>query len=441
MTTNRRQFLASTAFAAAAGANDRVNLALIGCGGRGRYVSGFMRQAPGAQFAAVCDVYDSNAAAAREALAPGAETFKDFRRVLDRKDIDAVVVATPDHWHAAITVLACQSGKHVYVEKPVSHNIREGQAMVAAARSSKRIVQAGTQHRSSAHIAEAASIVRNGELGPVHFVRVWNYVNMTPRGIGVEPDGEPPAGLDWDFYCGPAPLVPFNRKRFLSTYRWFWDYAGGYITDYGTHRFDSVHQIMGVDAPSTIAASGRRYELKDAGEMPDVLQVTYEYPGFVMSYEASNLNGHGVGGRRTGMRYYNARGSEDRPNGMAFYGSNATLFVDRVGYEIYPEMEPRGMRSRDDTSPVKYRMESRQKQGADATQLHAAKFVEVIRSGGAPPATIEHGHRATNIAHLGNIALKTGLKLKWDAKKEDFDRQPEASALLGRKARAPWNFV
>jgi predicted dehydrogenase len=399
-----------------------------------------MREVPGVTFAAACDVYETNALRAREWAGPGAAHYKDFRRVLERKDIDAVLVATPDHWHAAITVLACQAGKHVYVEKPLAHNIREGQAMAAAARRSGRVCQAGTQHRSAPHIAEAAQIVRSGELGAVHFVRVWNYVNMHPRGIGREPDAAPPEGLDWDFYCGPAPLVPFNRKRFLSTYRWFWDYAGGYITDYGTHRFDTVHQIMGAAAPLAVSAAARRFALDDAGEMPDVLQATYEYPGFILSYEACNLNAHGVGGRTPGMRYYNARGSEDRPNGMAFYGTSGALFVDRLGYELYPEPQsagwppPRG-------AAAGFRAERKQKQGADATALHARAFIDAIRNGGPPAASIEDGHRATNVAHLGNIASKTGLKLKWDPKREEFDGQPEASALLGRKARKPWDLI
>src|SRR5207249_9123925 len=142
-----------------------------------------------------------------------------------------------------------------------------------------------------------------GELGRVHFVRLWNYVNLSPDGIGRAADAAPPDGLDWDFYLGPAPAVPFNKNRFLGTFRWFWDYAGGFLTDFGTHRIDSMHQVMGVDAPLTVSASGHRFELKDGGETPDVLQVTYEYPGFVMSYECCTLSGQGVMGRTPGKRY------------------------------------------------------------------------------------------------------------------------------------------
>jgi predicted dehydrogenase len=426
----RSFFLGATASAAAAGrvagANDRVVVGLIGCGGRGRYVARLMREAPGVECGAVCDVYEPNAAAARDWAGANARAHRDFRRLLEDKSIDAVQVATPDHWHALITVLACQAGNDVYVEKPLAHNIREGRAMVQAARRYDRIVQAGTQHRSAPHFAEAARIVQSGELGRVHYVRVWNFLNMYPDGIGREPDSAPPAGLDWDLYLGPAPSVPFNRKRFLVTYRWFWDYAGGFITDFGTHRFDTVHQIMGADAPLSVAACGRRFALNDAGEMPDVLQVTCEYPGFVLSYEACNLNGHGLGGRTPGMKYYNARGAEDRPHGMAFYGTNGALFADRIGFEIYPEDG---------------RIERKQINVPDATTAHAQSFIECVRTRRRPAADVETAHRATAIGHLGNIAYKTGRKLRWDAAREDFPGDAAASDLLSRRSRKEWDLI
>src|SRR5205085_2349154 len=168
-------------------------------------------------------------------------------------------------------VLACAAGKDVYVEKPLAHNVKEGRAIVAAARKYDRVVQTGTQHRSAEHYREVARIIRGGELGPVRFVRVWNYVNFYPDGMGQAADGDPPEGLDWDFYLGPAPKVRFNKNRFLNSFRWFWDYAGGFLTDWGTHRLDSVHQVMGVDAPRTVAAAGGLFELRDGRETPDVL--------------------------------------------------------------------------------------------------------------------------------------------------------------------------
>ncbi len=426
------------------GANDRVIIGLIGCGGRGMDVARLMRAVPGAEYGAVCDVYEPNANAAKEWAGPPSRIYKDFRKLLEQKDVDAVHIATPDHWHAIPTVLACQAGKDVFVEKPLAHNIKEGRAMVEAARRYKRIVQAGTQHRSAPHYREVQRIIQSGELGEVRFVRVWNYSNMTPYGISRAPDSPVPDGLDWDLYLGPAPMRPFNRNRFLRTYRWFWDYAGGSITDFGTHRFDTVHQVMGVDAPKTVSASGGRFTMKDAGEMPDILQVTYEYAGFILSYEACNINAHGAGGRTPGMAYYQMREKDDRPHGEAYYGTNGTLIADRIGYEIYPE--PRAASRRDGTqnqkAPIEgYRTEAKRMSAKDATDLHVKNFIECVRSRQTPNAEVEIGHRATIIAHLGNIAYKSGKKLRWDPVKEDFVGEPEASKLLGRKARKPWDLI
>jgi predicted dehydrogenase len=454
---NRRQFLKRTAQAAAAlstagafaaervpGANDRVRVGLIGCGGRGLLVARLMREAPNVEFAAVCDVFEPNARAAREWAGPGCRAFGDFRRLLEQRDLDAVVVATPDHWHAIPTVLACQAGKDVYVEKPLAHNVREGRAMVEAARRHRRIVQLGTQHRSAPHYAEVARLIRSGALGQVHFVRVWNYANLSPNGIGRVPDSPPPTGLDWDFYLGPAPKVPFNQNRFLRNYRWFWDYAGGIITDYGTHRFDSVHQVMGVDAPLAVTATGRRFALDDGAETPDVIQATYEYPGFILSYEGCHLNAHGTGGRTPGRKYYQMRGADDRPHGEAFYGTNGALFSDRIGFEIYPELKPvprDQMFTPGNVPPDGFRMERREVAAADATAQHVQAFIESVRSRQKPPADVETGHRASIIGHLGNIACRTGHKLAWDAAKEEVPGDRAANALLGRRARKPWDLI
>lgn len=424
------------------GANDRVVIGLIGCGGRGMDVAQLMLKVPGAEYGAVCDVYAPNAEQAKQQLNPSARVFGDFRKLLELKEIDAVHIATPDHWHAIPTVLACQAGKDVYVEKPLAHNIREGRAMVAAARKHNRIVQTGTQHRSAPHYREVERIVQSGELGEVRFVRVWNYSNMTPNGIGNPPDSPPPEGLDWDFYLGPAPKVPFNRNRFLGTFRWFWDYANGTITDFGTHRFDTVHQVMHVEAPKTVSATGGRFTLKDNGEMPDVLQVTYEYDGFVLSYEACNINAHGMGGRMPEMNYYGMRDKTDRPNGEAYYGTNGALFCDRIGFEIYPEPLTVARTRRERSKPIEaYRMEAKRQQSKDATDLHAAHFIECVRSRKTPNADVEIGHRSTTVPLLGAIAYKTGRKLVWNAAKEDFVNDAAASKLLGRKARKPWDLI
>ena len=452
----RRQFIQGTAGTALAsvaalargrilGANDRLNVALIGCGGRGRALADLVAaRITDVELAAVCDVYEPHAAAAKARAGPGCRSYGDFRRLLEQKDIDAVLVATPDHWHATIAVLACQAGKDVYVEKPLAHSIREGQKMVEAVRRYNRVLQTGTQHRSAPHVRQAAEILQSGQIGPVHFVRVWNYLNMSPDGIGRTCDSAAPSGLDWDFYLGPAPRVPFNRNRSLVSYRWFWDYAGDMATDYGTHRLDSVHQVMAVDAPRSAVAAGGRYELKDGAETPDVLQITYEYPGFVLSYEASMLNDHGCGGRTPGKMYYLTRTTNDRPHGMAFYGSKGSLFADRVGFEVYPE--PRGESGPGavnavDNSAGGFRAERLDVAGADSTGLHLKNFIECVRTRQKPVANVEIGHRSTIVPHLGNIAFRTGRKIHWDAEREEIPDDPKAAELLDRPARKPWDFI
>jgi predicted dehydrogenase len=431
------------------GANDRVNIALVGCGGRGRYVAGLMRQAPNVAYTAVADVYKANGEQAREWAGPDAKFFSDFRRVLEMKEVDAVHIATPDHWHAAISVLACKAGKDVYVEKPTSLVIREGRVMVDAARRYNRIVQVGTQHRSAPHFQKIAQIIQRGDIGQVKFVKVWNYANHTLYPMPRPANAEVPDGLDWDMYLGPSPKVPFNPKRFLGSYRYFWDYSGGYITDFGNHRLDTMQQIMNVSAPKTVSASGGLYVMQDGRETPDFMTVTYEYDGFIATYEGSNLNGHGMGGRTPGHRYYNARGESDQPNGIAFYGTEATIYAERIGWEMFPEPDTppmSGRRAGAAPPPARKRAPSVKRvweNNEEPTKLHTFNFVECVRSRKTPAADIEVGHRGTSVALLGNIALRTGKKLHWDAKKEEFTGGvvADASAMLSRSYRKPWDLI
>jgi predicted dehydrogenase len=398
-------------------------------------------QVPDVQVTAVCDVYETNVQRAKQLAGTQCQAYGDFREVLDRRDIDAVVVATPDHWHAIPTVLACRAEKDVYVEKPLGHSIREGQAMVEAARRNHRVVQTGTQQRSAGHFQRVRQIVQSGVLGDIRYVRIWNYRNMVPGGIGRVEDSSPPPGLDWDFFLGPAPLRPYNQNRHRQ-FRYFWDYAGGVPTDWGTHRFDVLHLIMGVDAPSTVSAAGGRLTLDDDGEVPDVLQATYEYPGFVLSYEASMLNAFGCGPRTDGMDYYHANGPDDRPNGMAFYGSNGTLMADRLGFEIFPELKPGSKAADSDRgSPAHFRMQREEGFSPDSTALHVQNFIDCVRSRQRPVADVEHGHRATTVAHLANIAYRTGRKLRWDGNEERLVGDDQAAELLQRKAREAWNLI
>ncbi len=435
------------------GANDRLNVGLIGCGGRGRYVARFVREAPNVAYTAVSDVYKTNGELAREWAGSDAKFHQDFRKLLDQKDVDAVHIATPDHWHAIASVMACQAGKDVYVEKPVSLTVREGRVMVNAARKYNRIVQVGTQHRSAPHFMKIAEIIQRGDIGPVKFIRVWNYSNHTPNGIGKKPTQNPPAELDWDMYLGPSPKVAFNPNRFLGTYRYFWDYSGGYITDFGNHRLDTMQQIMNVSSPKTISAVGGVYVIKDDRETPDFLTVTYEYDGFIATYEGSNINGHGMGGRTPGHRYYNSRGEFDQPNGIVFYGTEATIYAERIGWEIFPEPDSSiaGRRNQEAISPPSAPPPPPRKRAPsvkrmwenveEPTKAHALNFVECVRSRKTPNADIEIGHRSTSMALMGNIAMRTGKKLHWDAKKEDFVGASDASAMLTRNLRKPYDMI
>jgi len=450
---HRRSFVKSSGLGMTAlstqrilGANDRVNIALIGCGGRGRGVARSMREAPNVAYTAVADVYQPNGEQARQWAGSDAKYFADFRKILELKDVDAVHIATPDHWHAIATVLACQAGKDVYVEKPVSLAIREGRIMVDAARKHNRIVQAGTQHRSAPHFQKIAEIIQRGDIGPVRFIRIWNYANHALHTMQPRPNEPVPDGLDWDMYLGPSPKVPFNPHRFLGTYRYFWDYSGGYITDFGNHRLDTMQQIMGVSAPRTISASGGLYVVKDGRETPDFMTVTYEYDNFIATYEGSNINGHGMGGRTPGHRYYNARGESDQPNGIVFYGTEATIYAERIGWEIFPEPETPSMAGRRGAPapPPRKRAPSVKRMWENVeepTKAHCLNFVESVRSRKTPNADIEIGHRGTSLALLGNIAMRTGLKLHWDAQREDFRNAPEASTMLTRKYRKPYDWI
>jgi predicted dehydrogenase len=444
------------------GANDRIRIGLIGCGGRGAFDARLMRgakediqaMAPESfrdgnpdprlreprpvDIAALCDVYGSRMDAAKK-WAPEAKTYTDFRKLLDDKEIDAVIIATPDPWHASMMILACEAGKDVYLEKPVIYRIAEAKAMIAAVRRNKRIVQIGTQHRAADHIAEAAKMIRSGKIGEVHFVRVWNYMGLA-FGNPPVPDSAPPADLDWDAWLGPSPKVPFNRNRL--NYRSFMDYTNGIISDYGNHRFDSVHQIMGVETPLTVASSAVRFNKNLAGDIYDFQTATYEYPTFILNYEACNYNGHGLGGRTVGMRYYGMRGPQDRPHGMAFYGTEAALFVDRIGMELYPEPKPPAPGA-GGMQPMKWeaRMEKIMVNEDEPTPLHTKYFIDNLRNRKDPDANIEVGTRATIISCIGNVAYWTGRKLKWDAESCTFKGDEEANKHLFRAYRKPWDLV
>jgi predicted dehydrogenase len=412
---------AAKSHARTAGANDRIGVGMIGVGRMSRGHLENLLAEPDAEVRALCDVYEPNLRFAA-AKAPDAKTYADFREVLGRDDIDAVVIGAPDHWHALATVMACDAGKDVYVEKPTSVAIAEGRRMVEAARRNDRIVQVGTQQRSAPHFKYAADLVRGGTLGDVTFVRTWNYGNDAPDGIGSPPDGSVPEGLDWDMWLGPAPKVPFNENRFgvflnddleyqrWASFRWFWDYAGGMMTDWGVHLIDIVQWAMDVDAPETVSTHGGKLVLTDNRQTPDTLQATYRYPSFVCTYENRVANGFPLDGHSYGI---------------SFHGTEATMFLDRGGFQIVPEGEDEGVPMQAQSLPASH-------------ARHMRNFLDCVKSRQVPISDIEIGHRSTSTAILGNIAYRTGHQISWDPKSETIQGDDEASKLLDLAYRAPW---
>lgn len=409
------------------GANDQIRIGIIGCGDQSNWDASDFAKQPNVKIVALCDVYEGNIKERMKneilKLDPAkTPTFKDFRRLLDDKNIDAVIIATPDHWHALTMITACQAGKDVYVEKPLSLTIEEGRRMVAAARKHNRVVQVGTQQRSARHFQQSVELIREGKLGKITRVETWNYENQHPRGIGSPPDEAPPSDLDWDFYLGPAPKAAYNKNRHLGTFRWFWDYSGGMMTDWGVHLIDIVHWAMKVDAPTAVSASGGKYVMEDNRETPDTMSVLFEYPGFVMTYDYRVLNSRG----KDGQWGY----------GIMFYGTDGSLFVDRSGFEIFPEMEGR---KRDSLFTAKIPPARMSVQRGDPSHFdHVANFIECMKSRQRTISDVEIGHRSTSAPHLANISLRTGRKIKWDGVNEKIIGDAEASKWLNKEYRAPW---
>jgi len=314
-----------------------------------------------------------------------------------------------------MTVEACKAGKDVYVEKPICVAVEEGRKMVEAARKYNRVVQAGTMQRSAEHFQEACAIVRRGELGKVTFVRTWNYGNSPAEGIGNPPDSDPPAGLDWDMWLGPAPMRPFNKNRFgvdpkeFSRFRWFWDYAGGMMTDWGVHWLDIVQMAFQEEMPKAIAALGGKYWFQDDTETPDTLQVSYDYGDFLGSWE---------------HRSNNTELQKNRLMGITFHGPQGTLYVDRAVCRVTPE-------EKSDLEPLEM------KRVADPHPLHWTNFVECVRTRQRPNSEIETCVRSSITSILGNLSLRGKMRLDWD-EENDTVRQAEARSWLHREYRSPW---
>lgn len=402
-------------------ANDRIHVAVIGCNNMGWSNLRSMLTHDGVECIALCDVDKSvlerRSAELEKKTGKKAALYSDYRKLLANKDIDAVIIGTPDHWHCLQMVHACEAGKDVYVEKPLANSIEECNVMVAAKNRYEKIVQVGQWQRSDPHWISALDYLRSGRLGKIRLAKSWAYVNYG-RVFPAQPDSAVPAGVDYDMWLGPAPKRPFNKNRFHNSFRYFWDYAGGLMTDWGVHMIDMVLAGMNVSAPVSVAATGGKFGFPEsAAETPDTLQTVYDYGSFSMLWEQSLGTAREPYNRYMGMP------------GVAFIGNNATLVIDRETWDVYPEQEN-----------GKFLVESipSQKSSSNGIDHHTLNFLECIRSRKQPNCTIEMGRDAALNAQLGNIAYRLKNKLFWNEKTNSFINDAKADEMARSHYRAPW---
>jgi predicted dehydrogenase len=381
---------------------DQVNIAAIGVAGMGWANVKSALKVPGVNLVALCDV-DKNVLdkrmgelASLNANAAKVKTYSDYRRLLEQKDIDAVIIATPDHWHALMMIDACQAGKDVYVEKPVGNSIEECRAMVAAQKRYNRVVQAGQWQRSQKHFRDAVDFVHSGQLGNIRTVKVWCYQGWMKPGPKV-PDSAPPAGVDYAMWLGPAEKRPFNASRFHFNFRWFWDYAGGLMTDWGVHLLDYALLGMKAPIPKTVAALGGIFAYPElAQETPDTLTALYEFDSFNLVWD------HAMG---------IDNGSYDRDHGIAYIGNNGTLVLNRNGWEVIEEKRSGNKVSKPLEKPVDVGLDK-----------HMENFIAVVHSRKLSDLNcpITTGAHVATVAQMGNISFRSGQRVVWDKAKGKF---------------------
>ena len=425
MMTSRRKFISSaSALVAGAGLSTTIPASLyaspkiisrantirvgaIGINGMGWSDLKAVLKNPDVECVALCDV-DKNVLDKRaaELLAKGmnVKTYGDYRKLLEDKSIDAVVIGSPDHWHCLMMVEACQAGKDVYVEKPIGNSIAECRSMVAAQERYNRVVQVGQWQRSQKHFRDAIEFVHSGKLGKIGLVKVWGYFNYGTPVVAL-PDSAVPSGVDYDTWLGPAPKRPFNPNRFHGRFRWYWVYAGGIMTDWGVHLLDYALLGMKAGAPKSVYAAGGLV-LNSGVDAPDTLTTIYEYGDFNIQWE------HAIG---YGAGIYN------REHGIAFLGGNGTLIVDRNGWEVVPQGQKM------EGIPL-------QKSSDNGLDLHTKNFIEVIRSRKLEDlhAPIQIGSNVAILSQMGNIAYRTGKKIHWNEEKGKFD-DPAANKLITKE--------
>jgi predicted dehydrogenase len=409
--------LSAKSYAAVQGANDRIGVGVIGPGGMGtNHVRTLVRQND-IRIVHVCDVDRARlAAAATIAAGEGREpaTTTDMRRLLEDRDVAAVFIATPDHWHAPAAILALDAGKHVYVEKPCSHNIREGRLMVEAARRNRKVCQVGTQSRSTEMNMTAMRMIREGEIGDVLSVRVWN--NQQRRTIGKVNPTDPPQGLDYENWIGPTPMVPHQTNRLHGNWRWWFAFGTGDMGNDGVHDLDVARWGLGVDThPSTITALGGKYFFDDDQEFPDTQTVVFEWPRVGPNNQKKQMIFE--------QRIWTPYKMEGYENGCAFYGTRGMFIVGHSeGWRLYG---PRNVERRTVT-------------GGANLLAHHRNFFECLRNSGTPNADIEIGHLSSSLCHLGNIATRVRRVINFEPRTEEIQGDNEANALVRRTYRDHW---
>jgi predicted dehydrogenase len=427
MTLERRDFLATAAGAAAlavmpptsAAESRKVVLGIIGPGGMGSNHIRYLTKRPDIEIAWVCDVDRDRLAKAAKLVEDGSKkaprAVGDMRQVLEDKAVDAVFIATPDHWHAPAAILALDAGKHVYVEKPASHNIREGRLMADAVKRSGKVLQVGTQSRSTAVVREAMDRIRGGEVGDIRVAKAWN--SQLRRSIGKSKPTDPPANLDFDTWCGPAPLVPYRPNMLPGIWRWWYDFGCGDIGNDGVHDIDVAAWGLGATThPSRVTCLGGKYFFDDDQQFPDTQYAVFEYP----VEGKSGVNKQLIFEQRIWSPYV----QEGYENGAAFYGTKGVLIIGHsVGWKLYGERN----------KPIAA------KEGKADLAAHHDNFLACVRGEArALNADVEVGHRAATLVHLANIAARTGKVLDFDPAAEAITNDVEANALVKRKYRDHW---
>jgi predicted dehydrogenase len=423
-----------------AGANDRIRLGFIGVGNRGdQLLDGFLPHKD-TEVVGLCDVYEPYLEPANKKAGGHAKFHHDYREMLDRKDVDAVVIATPDHWHALMFVDACRAGKDVYCEKPLSLTIGEGRRMADVAKETGRVTQVGLHRRSAAYVREAVELVRSGAIGQVTSAKCFHVRNEFPLGIGKPANTSPPPGLDWDRWLGPAPKAPYNPNRCLYKFRWFWDYSGGQLTNFGTHYLDVIQWALGQDAPKGVVALGGRYAVDDNRDIPDTLEVVWEYDKCLVTFSQINAN----------------RSPPNKNNWeIELRGTKGTMFMqDGTGYEIVPEKNV--LKELPALSPIARQENALQARAVQAsiapksgkgagnqaiTADHARNFLDCVRSRAMTNCPVEVGHRSTTATLLAKIAYQCGRHLTWDARAERVTNDDGANGLLAYRYREPWKLA